>query len=93
MKYNAPLLGESRLQADMANERSILYKGTYDKFQCVVQEYLDLNHAEIVLPSEINKPVGKTYYLPMHAVTKESCTSTKLRVIFDASAQLPVDIL
>ena len=38
-------------------------------------------------PSEINKPFGKTYYLPMHAVTKESSTSTKLRVVFDASAR------
>ena len=89
-KFNAPLLGESRLQAVnryMANERSILDKGTYDTFQGVVQEYLDLNHAEIVPPSEINKTVGKTYYLPMHAVTKESSTSTKLRVVFDASAR------
>ena len=61
-KFNAPLLGESRLQAVnryMANERSILHKGTYDKFQGVVQEYLDLNYAEIVPPSEINKMVGK----------------------------------
>ena len=41
-KSNAPLLGESRLQAVnryMANKRSILHKGTYDKFQGVVQEY------------------------------------------------------
>ena len=27
------------------------------------------------------------YYLPMHAVTKESSTSTKLRLVFDASAR------
>ncbi len=80
-KSNAPTLGESRAQAVnryMANECSILRKGTYDKFQGVVQEYLDLNHAETVPTSEINKLVGKTYYLPMHAVTKESRTSTKL---------------
>ncbi len=71
----------------MANERSILRKGTYDKFQGVVQEYLDLNHAEIVPTSEIDKPVSKTYYLQMHAVTKESSTSTKLRVVFYASTR------
>ncbi len=80
-KSNAPTLGESRAQAVncyMANERSILHKETYDKFLGVVQEYLDLNHAETVPTSEIDKPVGKTYYLPMNAVTKESSTSTKL---------------
>ncbi len=44
-RSDAPLLGESKLQAVnryMANERSILRKETYEKFQGVLQEYLDL---------------------------------------------------
>ena len=46
-------LGESRNQAltrYKANERSLLNKGTLDKFQAVVQEYLDLGHARLVTP-------------------------------------------
>ena len=87
---DAPPLGESRPQAInryMANERSILRKGTYKKFQGVIQEYLDMGHAKLVPSSKIIQPVGKIYYLLMHAVMKESSTTTKLRVVFDASAR------
>ena len=83
-------LGESRNQAltrYKANERSLLNKGTLDKFQAVVQEYLDLGHARLVTPSELSAPASDSYYLPMHGVTKESSSTTKLRVVFDASAK------
>ena len=83
-------LGESRNQAlsrYKANERSLLNKGTLDKFQAVVQEYLDLGHARLVTPSELSAPASDCYYLPMHGVTKESSSTTKLRVVFDASAK------
>ena len=49
-----------------------------------MQSYLDLGHAELVPPSEATPQ--QTYYLPMHSVTKQSSTSTKLRVVFDGSA-------
>ena len=67
---DAPPFGESRHQAVnryMANERSIPRKGTYKKFQGVIQEYLDMGHAKLVPSSEIIQPVGKIYYFPMHA--------------------------
>ena len=35
----------------------------------------------------MQKPCKDYYYLPMHGVTKESSTATKLRVVFDASAK------
>ena len=45
---DAPTLRESRSQALQhftSNERSLLRKGTWEKFQAVVQEYMDLGHA------------------------------------------------
>ena len=84
-----PPLRDSRsqaLQRYRSNERAILRKNTWEPFQAIVQEYLDLGHAEPVPPHSLVS-AKEMYYLPMHAVTKESSTSTKLRVVFDASAQ------
>ena len=81
-------LGESRktaLQRFIRNEQSLLKKGTWTQFQSVVQEYLTLGHAQRVTPAELCTPVQQCYYMPMHAVFKSSSTSTKLRVVFDAS--------
>ena len=46
-----------------------------------------MGHAERVPDDELQKPCKDCYYLPMHGVTKESSTTTKLRVVFDASAK------
>ena len=82
-------LGLSRPQAVhrfMSNERSTQRKGTYNAFQDVVREYIEFGHAEPVPPNDLNGTV-EHYYLPMHGVSKESSTTTKLRVVFDASAK------
>ena len=84
---DVPPLGDSRSQAlsrYMTNERSILRRNIWKPFQDVVQGYLDLGHAEIIPASEPTP--AQTYYLPMHSVTKQSSTTTKLRVVFDGSA-------
>ena len=83
-------LGESRNQAlnrARANERALLRKGTWDKFQNVIREYLSLAHAQPVTAQEITLPSASCYYMPMHGVYKESSSTTKLRVVFDASAK------
>lgn len=54
----------------------------YHKF---MDEILSLNHMEKIPPEQINS--GDCYYLPHHAVIKESSTTTKLRVVFDASSK------
>ena len=52
-----------------------------------MNEYMELKHAELVPKADLNKPMQETFYLPMHAVRKEESTTTKLRVVFDASAK------
>ncbi len=82
-----PELGDSRKQAMsrlFANEKTLRSKDKLDAFHSVVREYFTLDHAELVPASDINKP---SYYLPVHAVLKESSTSTKVRAVFDASAR------
>ena len=90
-KPDTPPLGESCLQAVkwfQANEASISRCGTRQTFQDGVQEYLDLGHAEPVPVQDLKLPHSQTYYMPMHAVIKDSSTTTKLRVVFDASARI-----
>ncbi len=82
-----PELGDSRKQAMsrlFANERTLCAKDKLDAFNSVVREYFTLDHAELVPAADVNKP---SYYLPVHAVLKESSTSTKVRAVFDASAR------
>ncbi len=89
-RSNAPLLGNSRVHAIQrfySNERSISRRGQWEAFQSVIQEYLDMSHAEPVPTTSPPLPAGSTYYLPMHSVVKETSSTTKLRVVFDASAK------
>ena len=88
-------LGESRksaLNRFIKNEQSLLRKGNWAQFQSVVQEYLSLGHAQLITPQELCTPVQQSYYLPMHGVFKFSSTSTKLRVVFDASSKTSTEV-
>ena len=68
-------------------ERSLYTKLQFKEFAGCIKEYFELGHAELVPPSEVPKPHGGTYYMPMHVVHKETSTTTKLRMAFDASAK------
>ena len=88
-------LGESRkavLDRFIKTEQSLLWKGNWAQFQSVVQEYLTLGHAQLVTSQELCTPTQQVYYLPMHGVFKSSSTSTKLRVVFDASSKTSTGI-
>ena len=86
-------LGGSRGQACRRfyqNKHSLQHKGRYDDYTKALQEYAELGHAEPVPAGELGKlgkPESATYYLPSHGVVKQSSTTTKLRIVFDASAK------
>ncbi len=89
-KPDAPKLGNSRAQAlqrFFSNEKSLIRRGNWEAFQQVVQEYLDLGHAKLVPFPALQLSSEESYYMPMHGVVKESSSTTKLRVVFDASAK------
>ena len=89
-KPHAKSLGESRSQAVrrfLSLERSLHAKEQFDEFDSVMNEYFEKGHAELVPLDDLEKSSQDVFYLPMHAVKKESSTTTKIRVVFDASAK------
>jgi hypothetical protein len=87
-KQNVKPIGESRSQAVrrfLSLEHTLRAKNQFDQFGEVMKEYFDVGHAELVPPGELNLPTSDVFYLPMHTVHKQSSTTTKVRVVFDAS--------
>lgn len=55
------------------------------KYDSIIREQLDLG---IVVPaSDSEEPCSKLHYLPHHAVVRYDKTTTKLRIVYDASAK------
>lgn len=81
-------LAPSRVTAikrfDALERRLLSNKTLQGQYNACLQEYLDSGHMEEVPLADLNKP---SFYLPHHAVLKESSTSTKVRVVFNASAK------
>ncbi|XP_017473883.1 PREDICTED: uncharacterized protein LOC108364638 [Rhagoletis zephyria] len=59
--------------------RDVTVRKLYHDF---MSEYYNLGHMELVKDDSLN---GRVSYLPHHSVLKESSTTTKLRVVFNAS--------
>ena len=90
-KEDAIPLGDSFQQAKRRLE-TLLYRlskneSLYTRYAAFIKEFLDLGHMEKIPESEIPIATSKSFYLPHHCVLKESSTTTKLRVVFDASAK------
>ncbi|XP_055530241.1 uncharacterized protein LOC129721560 isoform X1 [Wyeomyia smithii] len=90
------MLGESRVTAlnryrklENRLEHDINMKEQYHAF---MKEYLAMGHMRLLTQAEqleeskgLERP--RVYYLPHHAVVKESSFTTRVRVVFDASAR------
>ncbi|XP_055591539.1 uncharacterized protein LOC129743526 [Uranotaenia lowii] len=58
-----------------------------EQYSEFMSEYLALGHME-----EVSALIDEGYYIPHHAVFKESSSTTKTRVVFDASAKTTTGI-
>ena len=90
LKTSVTQLGPSRGMAInrlKAQERSLQRDSAkYNKYRAFVNEFINLGHMELI-PNPSITSSKNWYYLPHHAVLKDSSTTTKLRVVFDASAK------
>ena len=92
-KENGIPLGDSRTVAlrrlYQLEKRLAACPENLTRYNTVLQEYLDLDHMEKVPATELKKEPSAVFYHPHHAVIKESSSTTKVRVVFDASAKTP----
>ena len=87
LKGDAVPLGESRTNAAhrfKALKHSLHAKNQFEEFAACIKEYFELGYAKQVPTKEIH---NEDYYMPMYAVRKDSSTTPKLRVVFDASPE------
>ena len=76
-----PELGISRqvaLKQFLQNERSLTAKGRWNAYQKNLDEYLKMDHAEVIPFCELNPSPRDSFYLPTHVVVKEDSSTTKL---------------
>lgn len=97
-KQFPPILGASRDRAVtrflQVERKLIANPQLYNEYKKCINEYLQLGHMHPLKTPEPNHqstlPNGRSthmsYYLPHHAVIKMESTTTKLRVVFDASS-------
>lgn len=69
----------------LALEKRLQNTNLKQKYQEVINEYVQLSHMELVPTKEIDNP--NAIYLPHHAVVREDKQTTKVRAVFDASCK------
>lgn len=88
LKQPADVLGESRLQAERRyislEKRMVKNEALRECYTNFMREYQELNHMSLI-DDEMNQSHTE-YFMPHHGVIKEDSLTTKLRVVFDASA-------
>ncbi|XP_062534641.1 uncharacterized protein LOC134203810 [Armigeres subalbatus] len=87
-------LGDSRVQAEKRfkalETRLEKCPDTKRRYGDFIRDYIRLGHARILNDSE--KDAVGAYYLPHHCILKPDSSTTKLRVVFDASAKTTTNL-
>jgi hypothetical protein len=88
-KTPKPIIGDSKGQA-LHRFRHLEWRLSKNdeirtKYKEFMQDYLDSNHMEIVPVQQRYTPFH--YYIPHHYILRPDSQTTKLRVVFDASAK------
>ena len=90
-KENSAELGVSRAVAvnrlKQVERRLVRNPVMQEQYNAFLSEYLQLGHMKEIPPEKESVPDSDSYYLPHHAVLKESSSTTKLRVVFDGSSR------
>ena len=79
MKHSEHPLWDTSLQASFSPD-------ILRQYDAVIREQIDKGIVEIVAEPDIGK-VGKVHYIPHHPVIRLDKATTKLRVVYDASAR------
>lgn len=66
------------------NTKRLRQREEYNKF---MEEYEQMGHMTLIPDAEITSSSSPTYYIPHHFIEKPTSTTTKFRVVFDASAK------
>lgn len=95
-KNNQAELGESRktaaarlIQLEKRFKKDAPFKQLYHQF---MQEYINLKHMEPVQEKPEDGKSTNIYYIPHHGIIKKDSTTTRLRVVFDASSKTTTGI-
>ena len=90
LKTDSKSLGHSlpkALNRFSALERNFQQDGNLkQRYTAFIQEFMNMQHMEVITEEEVPVEPSKSFYLPHHAVMKELSTTKKLRVVFDGSA-------
>lgn len=94
-KLRSVTMGDSKARAAarlVQIEKRLLRDGGFSvQYHKFMNEYIQLNHMEMVKDDPM-ADVSRVYYMPHHSVIKEDSTTTKLRVVFDASCKTTTGI-
>ena len=85
-------LGQSKNRAVarlLSIEKTFIKDQTFHQnYKQFIEEYINLGHAQLCSPLSSQDIIHtKHYYIPYQAVIRESSSTTKLRVVFDASSK------
>lgn len=88
-KSPRPILGESKGIAQRRfhylEDRLSRDQGLQNQYRNFMQDYLDSKHMEVVPKN--HRMTRYCYYIPHHCILRPDSQTTKLRVVFDASAR------